>query len=110
MLDNERRGTAEVGVAAFEEVMTEPLYSIGTWDTGLPEFSPQVDVLAFNLTRKQMVESIRMLQGNGYPCHRFRGRDEDGQLNARADDSDPSVLIERTDGMSEVEILKRWQR
>jgi len=83
----------------------EPLYSIGTWDTDTQSFSPQVDVPAFNLTRKQLVESIRLLQGNCYSCHRYGNG---AQYDIR--DSDPFVLIERTDGMSETEILKRWER
>lgn len=89
--------------------MTQPLYSIGTWDTEVQGFTPQTDVPAFNLTRKQLVESIRMLQNNGYSCHRFRERDENRQPTGEVD-SDCWVLIERTDGMNESEILERWKR
>jgi len=90
--------------------MSEPLYSIGTWDTDEQAFTPQPDVPAFNLTRKQLVQSIRMLQECGYSCHRYRSRNEDGTLEAWAFDSDTSVLLERTDGESAESILERWKR
>lgn len=89
--------------------MTEqtPLYSIGTWDTESQAFTPQEDVPAFNLTRKQLVESMRMLRQCGYSCHRYRYREENGEFEKWASESDSFVLIERTDGMSEAEILER---
>ena len=89
--------------------MSEPLYSIGTWDTDAQAFTPQEGVPAFNLTRKELVQSMRMLQNHGYSCHRFRGRDENHQPTGDVD-SDTFVLIERTDGMPESEILERWKR
>lgn len=82
--------------------MTQPLYSIGTWDTDEQAFTPQIGVPAFNLTRKQLVESMRMLQQCGYPCHRIKQGDEYY--------SDCYVLIERTDGKPETEILEGWKR
>ncbi len=90
--------------------MNQPLYSIGTWDPELQSFTPQDDMPAFNLTRKQLVASIRMLQDCGYSCHRYRERLEDGTLSTESYDSDPFVMIERTDGMPESEILGRWKR
>lgn len=89
---------------------TEPLYSIGTWDSEAQSYLPHPDIAAFNITRKSLVEAMRALQRQGYSCHRFRGRDENGDLNEFADDSDPRVFIGRTDGMSEAEILKSWER
>lgn len=89
---------------------SQPLYSIGTWDPELEAFTPQNGVPAFNLTRKQLVASIRMLQDCGYTCHRFRERDENGDLDDWAYDSDTFVMIQRTDGMSEEAILKEWKR
>lgn len=84
--------------------MTQTLYSIGTWDSDIGCFTPQVDVPSIGLTRKQLVESMRMLQSMGYSCHRT------GNTSQVCRDSDPSVLIERTDGLSEETILKGWGR
>lgn len=83
--------------------MTEPLYSIGTYDMETQSFSPQDGVPAFNLTLWQLKESMRMLRAWGYSCHRWR--DEDGGHR----ESDPSVYVERTDGRSEAEILQGWK-
>lgn len=91
------RGTAES--------MSEPLYSIGTWDTDAQGFTPQEGVPAINLTRRQLVASMRMLQDyGGYTCHRY------GNMTQHDRDSDTSVLIERTDGKPEAEILRDWER
>lgn len=79
-------------------------YSIGTWDTNEQAFTPQIGVPAFNLTLYQLRQSMRMLRDRHYSCHRYR--DADGSH----DDNDTSVLIERTDGMSEAEILESWKR
>ncbi len=96
--------------AALLDALTQPLYSIGTWDPELEAFTPQEGVPAFNLTRAQLVSSMRQLQDCGYSCHRFRSRDETGALEEWASDSDPSVMINRTDGMPEYEILEMWKR
>lgn len=93
-----------------ETLMNKPLYSIGTWDTALQAFTPHDGILAFNLTREQLVFSMRQLQDCGYSCHRFRSRDETGNLEEWASDSDPYVMINRTDGMPEYEILEMWKR
>ena len=82
----------------------QPLYSIGTWDTFEQAFTPQSEVPALNLTRKQLVQSIRMLRTHGYTAHRY------GNTDAGHDDNDTAVLIERTDGMNEAEILESWKR
>jgi hypothetical protein len=86
-----------------ESRMIAPLYSVGTWDTDSQGYTPQVGVPAFNLTLGELRQSLRMLrqQGNGA----WRVRDEKGDY-----DSDWFVLVERTDGMSEVEILEKWKR
>jgi hypothetical protein len=70
----------------------------------LQAFTPQTGVPAFNLTLGELRRSMRMLRDCGYSVHRRRGSD----LNY--DDNDYSVLIERTDGMSEAEILESWKR
>lgn len=85
--------------------MSEPLYSIGTWDTNAQAYTPHCGVPAFNLTRRQLVKSIRMLQQTGmYTCHRYGNATQDMR------DSDTSVLVERTDGKPPGEILVEWER
>ena len=86
-----------------------PLYSIGTWDTDAQGFTPHPDIPSFNLTRQQLVQAMRDLQSCGYTCHRIRERDEHGEHTGEAE-SDVSVLIERTDGMAETDILAAWKR
>lgn len=91
--------------------MTEPLYSIGTWDPDEQGFTPHPGETCMNITRKQLVQVMRSLQTQHYSCHRFRSRDKTtGELEEWASDSDPSVLIERTDGEPEESILERWKR
>lgn len=84
--------------------MSTPLYSIGTWDTDLSAFTPQTGVPAFNLTLPQLRQSMRTLRAIGYTCHRLR------DANGDHDNNDSSVLIERTDGQAEAEILEGWKR
>jgi hypothetical protein len=67
-------------------------------------YTPQPEVPAFNLTIHELRRSIRMLRHWGYSCHRYR--DEDGGHDC----NDWSVLVERTDGKTEAEILKQWKR
>lgn len=83
------------------------LYSIGTWDANSQSFTPHPGLPAYNLTRKQLVVVMRKLRNLGYSCHRVRTR-ENGVYNGHVD-SDPSVIIERTDGMSKRKILKQWR-
>jgi hypothetical protein len=86
-------------------VDTEARYSVGTWDTDAQAYTPQDGVPAFNLTLSQLLGSLRMLRRRcGYSAH--RRRDEDGGH----EDNDWSVLVERTDGEPEAEILKAWRR
>lgn len=80
------------------------LYSVGTWDTHAQSYTPQLNVPAFNLTIHDLRRSMRLLRGHGYSCHRYR--EEDGGH----DDNDWAVLIERTDGKPEAEILEGWKR
>ena len=80
------------------------LYSIGTWDTEAQAYTPQIGVPAFNLTLYQLRQSMRMLQERGYSCHRT------GNIRNRGDDNDTFVLIERTDGKSDAQILDDWKR
>lgn len=84
--------------------MTAPRYSIGTWDSDLQRYTPQIGVPSIGLTRKQLVESMRMLQGMGYSCHRT------GNMSQVVRDSDPSVLIERSDDLSSTERMTNWER
>lgn len=80
-----------------------PLYSAGTWDTDTNGYTPSEGIPTFNLTLGGLRESLRMLRERGYGAWRIR--DEDGEYS-----SDYAVLVERTDGMSESEILERWKR
>lgn len=84
--------------------MQEPRYSVGTWDTELQAYTPQVGVPGINLTRAQLKASIRLLRYYGYTAHRY------GNCSSDDRDNDTSVLIERTDGMTEAEILQHWLR
>ena len=82
-----------------------PLYSIATMDPEVSAYTPQEGVPSFNLTLWQLKDSMRMLRELGYSCHRIR--DEDG---VHRHENDVYVLIERTDGASEEDILARWER
>jgi hypothetical protein len=83
--------------------MTEPLYSIGTWDVDLQAYTPQVGTEScLNLTRAQLRHRIKALRCAGYSAHR-RGNVRDGH-----EDNDTFVLIERTDGKPEAEIMEDW--
>ncbi len=86
--------------------MAIPLYSIGTWDTDVCAYTPQVglSVYPINVPWAGLLQICRELCRMGYSCH-YR-RDPDGSHP----DNDPSVLIERTDGESEAVIFKNWER
>ena len=98
---------------------TTPLYSIGTWDAELQAFTPQdglqaytpgagLGELAFNLTLHQLRCAMRGLRAMGYACRRRRTSEPGMALEY--DDNDTDVLIERTDGKPEAEILQGWER
>ena len=63
-----------------------------------------VSVPAFNITRRQLRTAMRELRRMGYSVHRLR--DSDGSHY----DNDTDVLIERTDGKPDDEILAEWER
>ena len=86
--------------------MSEPFYSIGTWNTFRQAFTPQrgLSVPSFNITRSQLRQAMKELRRMGYSVHRYR--DQDGTH----EDNDPFVLIERTDGKHWKEIRKGWKR
>lgn len=88
------------------EVESIPLYSIGTWDIDTEAYTPQrgLSVPSINITLAELRQAIRELRQCGYTAHRFR--DTDGSH----DDNDWMVMIERTDGRSEEEILESWKR
>jgi hypothetical protein len=83
-----------------------PLYSIGTWDTDTQAYTPQVGltVPCLNVPWTTLLEVLRQLRQMGYSAD--RRRDANGEHN----DNDSSVLVERTDGMTESEIAERWKR
>lgn len=84
----------------------KPLYSIRTWDTEQQAYTPQagLTVPCFNVPRATLTEALRQLRSMGYTAHRLR--DFDGGH----DDNDTYVLVERTDGLPEAEILENWKR
>lgn len=81
-------------------------YSVGTWDTEEQAFTPQagIDASWHNMTRGQLRQYLKALRNHGYSVHRLRDR------NGDHDESDPSVLVERTDGQTEMEVLEFWKR
>ena len=80
-------------------------YSIGTWDTDDQAYTPQVNGGRWlNLTLWELRRAIRRLRQLGYKADR-RGNDRDGH-----DDNDWMVLIERTEGKSEAEVMEDWKR
>ncbi len=81
------------------------LYSVATWDSDLQAYTPQVGLThSFNLTIAELRQAVRELRACGYSVHRKRA------LDGSYDDNDASVLIERTDGKSEADILESWWR
>lgn len=75
-------------------MMTEPLYSIGTWDTEEQAYTPQIGltVPCINVPWRTLLQVLRELKRMGYSCHRLR--DPEGTH----DSNDWAVLVERTDG------------
>jgi hypothetical protein len=83
-----------------------PLYSVATWDTELQAYTPQegLSVPSINIPLWTLRQALRELRTMGYTAHRYR--DEDGEHSS----NDWCVMVERTDGMAESEILRLWQR
>lgn len=65
-----------------ERELTEPLYSISTWDTDLQRFTPQAGLSceSINVPWRTLLRVMRELRQMGYQF------------------GDPSVRVERTDG------------
>lgn len=82
------------------------VYSVGTWDTMVQAYTPQVglSVPCINVPLPTLRQALRELRAMDYSCHRRRGSD------GEHDDNDWSVLVERTDGMTEDEVLEQWKR
>ena len=90
---------------------TEPRYSVGTWDTESQCFTPQIGVPSINLTLWELRASLRELRNCGYTAHRRRVRIlSSGDEDFHHDDNDAWTRVDRTDGMSEAEILEAWKR
>jgi len=83
------------------------LYSIGTWDTHAQAYTPQegLSVPCVNVPLPIMRQVIRELRRE-YGYGAYRQRDSNGNY----DTNDWAVLVERTDGMSEAEVLEGWKR
>ena len=75
-------------------MVTQSLYSVGTWDTDLQAFTPQAGLTcpSQNVPLFSLLDVLRQLRAMGYTCHRRRDKNGDHC------DNDCSVLIERTDG------------
>ena len=71
--------------------MTEPLYSVGTWDMDEQAYTPQVglSVPCINVPFRTLFTIYRELRAMGYNCYREP---------SNHDANDWWVLIERTDG------------
>jgi hypothetical protein len=85
----------------------KPLYSVGTWDMDAQAYTPHIGltVPSVNVPWRGLLAVLRELRSVwGYSCH--RRRDASGEH----DDNDWSVLVERTDGAAEAEILDGWRR
>lgn len=85
--------------------MPEALYSIGTWDMDAQAYTPQVGTEpCINVPWRRLLQVLRLLRTMGYSAHRLR--DADGEH----DNNDWSVLVERTDNLTEEEVLRSWKR
>lgn len=87
--------------------MSEPLYSCGTWDADpdVQAFTPQIGTEpCINVPWRRLLQVLRLLRQLGYTAHYLR--DPGGSH----ENNDPMVLVERTDGLTEPEILKSWRR
>ena len=75
--------------------MSEPLYTIGTWDMDEQAYTPQVGltVPCINVPWRTLLQVLRELRQLGYTAHRRR------DANGDHDDNDWAVLVERTDGL-----------
>ena len=80
-------------------------YSVGTWCCEAHSYTPQIGVeKSLNLTLQELRAALKRLRQLGYSAHRLRSERGDHE------DNDYSTLVERTDGMTEAEILKLWRR
>lgn len=87
------------------KIKAKPRYSVGTWDTDQQAYTPQVGVgRSINISFRGLVRVMRRLRRLGYSAHRIRNDEGDHY------DNDTSVLVERTDGISRVEVLEAWKR
>lgn len=81
-------------------------YSVGTYDYNTGAYTPQRGAgMSINISLWQLKRVLKRLRTMGYGAWRV-GNTNDG--NSR--DSDPDVLVARTDGLTRKEILKQWER
>lgn len=82
----------------------EPLYSVRTWDAETNGFTTQegLSVPSLNVTWRGLLAVLRELRSMGYSAHYRREqvvvRSAKGDLVLVEHDTDPFVLVERTDG------------
>lgn len=81
-------------------------YSVGTWDTDAQAYTPQVGlrVPSIGIDKGTLRTALKELRSRGYSAHRVR------DSNGDYDDNDWCVLVERTDNMTEAEVLESWKR
>lgn len=86
------------------------LYSVGTYDWEECRYTPQdgLSVPSINVPLATVRQIFRELRECGYSCHRYREVTRYGDV--RYDCNDSNVLVERTEGRSEAEILESWER
>lgn len=107
-----RNVTDAIRLAAIEldnlrrRLVGDGLFSIGTWDGEKQGYTSQGGCQTpwMNVNKAGLRAHLKELKTMGYSCH--RKRDESGEHDA----NDWTVLVERTDGASEAEILKSWER
>jgi hypothetical protein len=86
-------------------LVSKAVYSVGTWDPEAQAYTPQIGVgPSINVDWRGLLRVMRNLRAAGYSAHRTR--DERGDH----EDNDWTVLVERTDGLTDAEVLEDWKR
>lgn len=84
----------------------EPLYSVGFWDMDRNAYRPH-RATWLNMPLSELRELMRHLRRTMTEAP-WRRRRTGGPPYDH--DSDPNILVERTDGLHFVKIFKQWER